>query len=55
MQISRKYGVQDRNGYLPRVTFVIGPDGKIAHVFPRVNPNDHANQVLDVIRGLKPS
>lgn len=37
-------------GYLPRVTFVIGADGKIAHVFPKVNPRGHADEVLAVLQ-----
>ena len=29
-----------------RVTFLIGPDGKIKKVWPQVKPNDHADEVL---------
>lgn len=50
LSISKKFGVKDRNGYLPRVTFVIGADGKIAHVFPKVNPRGHADEVLAVLQ-----
>jgi peroxiredoxin Q/BCP len=33
-----------------RVTFVIGPDGKILHVFDKVKPAGHDQQVLEWIR-----
>lgn len=32
-----------------RVTFLIGPDGKIKHVWPRVKPEEHAAEVLAAI------
>ncbi len=31
---------------IERTTFVIGPDGKIARVFPKVKADGHAQQVL---------
>ena len=32
-----------------RTTFVIGPDGKIKAVFPKVKPDEHLDQVLAVL------
>ncbi|MDZ4288100.1 MAG: thioredoxin-dependent thiol peroxidase [Prosthecobacter sp.] len=32
-----------------RTTFVIGPDGKIKAVFPKVKPDEHLEQVLAVL------
>lgn len=32
-----------------RTTFVIGEDGRIEHVFPKVKPDEHAEQVLAVL------
>ena len=32
-----------------RVTFHIGPDGRIAHIWPEVKPEEHAAEVLAVI------
>ena len=29
-----------------RMTFIIGPDGKIKHIFPKVKPEGHADEVL---------
>ena len=36
-----------------RTTFVIGPDQKLLHVFPKVTPEGHAEEVLAAIKGLK--
>lgn len=33
-----------------RVTFLIGPDGKIAQIWPKVKPAEHAEEVLAAIR-----
>jgi peroxiredoxin Q/BCP len=35
-----------------RTTFVIDAEGRIAHVFEKVNSLGHANEVADVIEGL---
>ena len=32
-----------------RTTFVVGEDGRIAHVFPKVKPDEHTEQVLAVL------
>jgi peroxiredoxin Q/BCP len=31
---------------IARTTFLIGPDGKIAHIFENVKPDGHAEEVL---------
>jgi len=36
----------DGGGYAKRVTYVIGPDGKIVHVDASVNTTTHAGDVL---------
>jgi peroxiredoxin Q/BCP len=33
-----------------RTSFVIGPDGKILHIFEKVKPEGHADQVLDYLK-----
>jgi peroxiredoxin Q/BCP len=35
-----------------RATFIIGRDGKVAHVFPKVKPEGHAQEVHDVLQSL---
>ena len=34
-----------------RTTFLIGPDGKIEHVFEAVKPDGHAEEVLAYVKG----
>jgi peroxiredoxin Q/BCP len=36
---------------IARTTFVIGPDGKIQHVFENVKADGHANDVLAYLKG----
>jgi peroxiredoxin Q/BCP len=50
--IARAFGVPIRNGYAKRVTFVIDRAGKIAKVFPEVNPRGHAAELLSAVRSL---
>jgi peroxiredoxin Q/BCP len=50
--ITKAYGVPMHNGLAKRVTFVIDPQGKIAKVFPDVNPSGHAAEILGVLSTL---
>jgi thioredoxin-dependent peroxiredoxin len=36
---------------IERTTFIIGPDGRIAHVFHKVRADGHAEEVLGTLRG----
>ncbi len=38
---------------IDRVTFLIGKDGKIAHIWPKVKPEGHAAEVLGEAKKLK--
>jgi len=58
--ITERYGVwQEKSMYgkkymgAARTTFVIGPDGKIEHVFERVKPARHDQEVLEYLRSHK--
>jgi peroxiredoxin Q/BCP len=33
-----------------RTTFIIGPDGKVQHIFEKVNPDGHAEEVLEYLK-----
>jgi peroxiredoxin Q/BCP len=33
-----------------RTTFIIGPDGKIQHIFPKVKVEGHAEEVLAYLK-----
>lgn len=52
-KVAAQFGVlKEKNMYgkkvkgIERTTFVIGPEGKIAVVFPKVKPEGHAEEVL---------
>jgi peroxiredoxin Q/BCP len=51
--ITKAYGVPMHNGLAKRVTFVIDRQGKIAKVFPDVNPTGHAAEILAVLSSLR--
>ena len=57
-KICEAFGViKEKNMYgkkvmgIARTTFVIGPDGKIAHVFNNVKADGHAEEVLEYFKG----
>ncbi len=52
-KIAQQYGVlKEKNMYgkqvmgIERTTFLIGPDGKIRHIFSKVKVEGHAQEVL---------
>ncbi len=54
--VADKFGVWvEKNMYgkksmgIARTTFVIGPDGKIAEIIKKVNTDEHAGQLLDIL------
>jgi thioredoxin-dependent peroxiredoxin len=47
--IAKAYGVTSPLGMSARVTFLVGRDGRVARVWPDVDPALHANQVLAAI------
>lgn len=56
-KVADAYGVlQEKNMYgkkvmgIVRTTFIIGPDGKIQHIFSKVKPEGHAEQVLAYLK-----
>lgn len=51
--IAKSYGVGSMLGMSKRVTFLIGPDGKIAKVYEDVTPKEHAAQLLSDLDELK--
>ncbi len=51
--IRKAYGVGKVLGILPvtqRVSFLVGPQGRIVHVWPQVNAARHAADVLAEVR-----
>jgi thioredoxin-dependent peroxiredoxin len=56
-EVAKKFDVlKEKNMYgkkvmaIVRSTFLIGPDGKIAHVFSPVKPEGHAEEVLELVK-----
>ena len=56
-KVANAFGVmKEKNMYgrkvmgVARTTFVIGPDGKIQHIFEKVKPDDHAEEVLAYLK-----
>jgi peroxiredoxin Q/BCP len=56
-KVANLYGVmQEKNMYgkkvmgVARTTFIIGPDGKIKHIFEKVKPEGHAEEVLAYLK-----
>jgi len=56
-KVSNEYGViQEKNMYgkkvmgVARTTFIIGPDGNIKHIFNKVKPEGHAEEVLTFLK-----
>ena len=50
--IVRAYGVESPFGTAKRMTFIIGPDGIIKYVFPRVSTKTHGEDVLKKLQEL---
>lgn len=55
-QIVQAYGVWGRKSFMGRkymgthrVTFLIGPDGRIKNIWPKVRPAEHAEEVLSTL------
>lgn len=53
-RISDAYGVPQILGVDHRVTFIIGLDGRIAKVYPDVDPGVHVTEVLAALAELTP-
>jgi peroxiredoxin Q/BCP len=56
-EVAKKFDVlKEKNMYgkkvmgIARTTFLIGPDGKIAHIFEAVKPEGHAEEVLAEVK-----
>ena len=54
------YGVwQEKSLYgrksmgIARTTYILGADGKVKHVFPKVKVDGHAHEVLAVLKDLR--
>jgi thioredoxin-dependent peroxiredoxin len=51
-EIGMAYGACEspEAGYANRISYVIGPDGRIEQVYGAVKPKSHPQEVLDALR-----
>jgi peroxiredoxin Q/BCP len=49
---AKSFGVAVNGGYASRVSFLLDSSGKIAKVYPDVDPGVHAQQILEDSKGL---
>jgi len=61
-KVCNQFGVlKEKNMYgkkvwgIERTTFLIGPDRKLLHIFPKVTPQGHAEEVLTLLKEWKKS
>ena len=61
-KVCNQFGVlKEKNMYgkkvwgIERTTFLIGPDQKLIHIYPKVTPEGHAEEVLALIKEWKKS
>lgn len=54
-QLAVQVGAADsaEAGHPKRVSFLVGPDGRVVKVYPKVDPATHAQEVLKDLQGLK--
>jgi|GEM_PF-82667 len=56
-KVATAYGILNKRGMSNRVTYIIDPQGKIAHIFDKgkekVNLKDHGKQVAAKLKELK--
>lgn len=51
--IAKAFGVPLKNGRAGRVSFVVGTDGRVARVFPQVNPSGHGRELLTAVQAVR--
>ena len=58
-QVAEAYGVWKQKSMfgnlfmgVERTTVIIGPDGRVARVFPKVSVEGHAEEVLEAVRAI---
>ncbi len=48
-QVIEPYGAGRQGQGVKRITVVVGPDGKVKKLFPKVSPRGHAREVLEAL------
>jgi len=53
-ELGSSLGVLKENGSsMHRVTFLVNPDGRIARIYPKVDPLIHSTEVINDLKMLK--
>jgi peroxiredoxin Q/BCP len=53
-EVAKAYGVLGFGGFIAkRVTFIINKEGRITHIFPKVDVKQHSQEVLRAIEEIK--
>ena len=52
-KVAKAYGILSPRGFSGRITFIIGPDGKIAHIFDKVQVGSHGKDIAKKLEELK--
>lgn len=52
-KVAKEYGILSPRGFSSRVTFIVSPDGKLAHIDKSVKAAQHASDVLKKLEELK--
>ena len=57
-KVAKAYGILNDRGFSNRVTFIVGKDGKVAHIIGvgkdnKVKSGDHGKQILEILAKLK--
>jgi len=53
-EVAKAYGVLGLGGFLTkRVTFIINKNGKITHIFPKVDVRHHSEEVLKALEEME--
>lgn len=50
-EIGMAYGATDdpKAEYASRITYLIGPDGRILRAYPKVSPKSHPKEILETL------
>lgn len=51
-QVCRAYGTLGFTGLAKRVTYLVGPDGRVAKVWEQVSPRGHSRDVMEAVRAM---
>ncbi|HKZ98145.1 MAG TPA: peroxiredoxin [Thermoplasmata archaeon] len=52
-RITRAYGALGLLGLAKRVTYVIGPDGRVVGAFKRIDPKSHSEEALRILTDMQ--